>query len=101
MSEVTIKSNHIPRPVLRWHDLTENERAEFDYLDTDEKREFAQFGRYKGWVYDLTDMNRQGSIEIPKAFRGWSDYLSDSYFSGIVIRYTDDFESVIFGTWFC
>ncbi len=101
MSEVTIKTNHIPRPVLCWHDLTNGEREDFNYLDTDAKRESAQFGRYKGYVYDLTDMERQRSTEMPKAFRGWSDYLSDSYFSGIVIRFADNFESVIFGTWFC
>ena len=102
MSDLTIRTNNQPRAVLRWWDLTDNERAEFDYLDSDTRRDEAEFGRYRGVVYDLRDMERGfGMADMPRQFEGWDNYRSDSYFSGILIRWVDQGERVIFATYSC
>jgi hypothetical protein len=82
--EIRIVTNNVPRNVLRWHELTDNE---------------AEFMLYRGVVYDLHDMERQSAM--PEQFAKWDNYLSDSYFSGILIRWVDEGERVIAATWFC
>jgi hypothetical protein len=58
MSDLTIKTNNVPRDVLCWWDLTKKEQAEFDYLDSEGRQNEAQFFRYKKWVYDLGEFVR-------------------------------------------
>jgi len=100
MSNLTIRTNNQPRDVLFWHDLSPAEQAEFSYLDSEEKRESARFGRYRGWIYNLHNMERDMSRglegSMPEAFHGWDDFLCQSYFSGILIRWIDNGERVIF-----
>jgi hypothetical protein len=91
-----ICTNHVPRPLLCWHDLTAAEQAEFDYLDNERRRESASFFRYRGTVYDLGDMQR-----APTPLRDWSGYHSDSYFSGIVFKFARSDDEVIVGTYIC
>jgi hypothetical protein len=83
--------------------LTAKEIAEFDYLEG-ERLEFASFFRYKGNVYDLGEFMRcpSGFQFGPSGFQfeGWVGYYSDSAFSGILIKYCDDFEQVIVGQYF-
>lgn len=86
---VNIVTNFHPRPVLGWDDLTDDERADLDYVtDTEEWWGF----RYRGSVYDLHEFER-----VPKTgriadalrrhnFVGWQ---TQSYFDGIAIRWTD------------
>jgi hypothetical protein len=105
MSKITIRTNHKPRPVLQRYELTEKESAEFDYLAPDE----GSFFRYKGQVYDLGEFSR---VIVPGAermhpmecdnpgFAGWDGYASDSFFSGMLVKYTDGFESVIVAQYF-
>ncbi len=104
MSNLTVKTNHVPRPVIYWYELTETEQKEFDYLDSDEKRDSASFFRYKGYVYDLGEFSYiDHCLHMPQCFsdlKNWQGYLSDSYFSGIVIKYCQDYEYVIAGTYF-
>ncbi len=89
-----IKTNNRPRDVLRWYDLTEKERAEFDYIDTKSKQECATFFRYKSEAYDLDEFVRWDNPASPT--RGaWDGFRSDSYFSGLAIRYVQDFERVV------
>lgn len=102
-----IKTNGQSRPVLRWHDLTKKERADFDYFETDTAKEDGRFFRYKGAAYDLGEFVRivpaggnGGSFahyDHDGALAGWDGIATDSYFSGIVVRYTDGFESVVVG----
>ena len=102
MSELKIRTNNSPRDVLRWWQLTEAEQKEFDYLDTDNKQMEAEFGRYRGIVYDLHDMEGGFShSKMPEQFKGWHNYQSNSYFSGILIRWSADGESVTFATYTC
>lgn len=102
---VKIKCNYVPRDTLYWHQLTDKERAEFDYLDTEDEQHSARFCRYKNWVYDLGEFTRipRGLSDRPECkvlinFDGWKN---DSFFSGILIKYVDEDDSVIVATYTC
>jgi hypothetical protein len=101
----TIRTNNVPRDVLYWYELTDKERAEFDYLETEEEQAQATFVRYKGWTYDLGDFMRCPSSEQSNpqmrdaGFHHWDGYAGDSFFSGVLVRYVDDGERVIMGTY--
>lgn len=91
-----IRTNNKPRDILHACQLTEKELAEFDYIEG-ESLDFASFFRYKGNVYDLDEFMR-----CPSGFQfeGWTGYYSDSAFSGILIKYCNNFEQVIVGQYF-
>lgn len=96
--KLTIRTNNQPRHILYWHDLTDEERAEFDYLDTAEHQQDARFVRYRGWVYDLSEFSAVGPM---MSLDCWDGYVSDSFYSGVVCRYVgNDCEAVIMGTFF-
>lgn len=105
MSGFTIVTNHVPRDVIEGgYGMSADERADFDYIDWDavERGEAtASFVRYKGELIDLNDMERGfGGAPMPDSLQGWDNYRSDSFFSGVVVRYVDDFERVIVGRYF-
>jgi hypothetical protein len=101
--ELTIRTNHQPRPILDASELTDKERKEFDYLDwpaLDRGEASASFFRYKGTVCDLGEfMTTSGMPEFSPLIQ-WDGYCSNSFFSGIVVRYTIDYEFVVVGTYF-
>jgi hypothetical protein len=102
MSTVKVITNNTPRDVLYWYELTEKERQEFDYLDTEARQEEAQFFRYRGNVYDLGEFMRVPSGPAAQSFNelsAWHGYASDSFYSGVVVKYVDEFERVIVGTY--
>ncbi len=92
---VTIKTNNIPRAMVTGVHLNDREKAEFDYYTNDEL-ENALFFHYKGGVYDIGEF-----LLTPDSLKPWQGYSSTSYFLGVVIRYTDDMESVIVGEYYC
>lgn len=107
---VTIKTNNVPRDLLYWFDLTPKEQKEFDH----DVREDSCYFRFKGQVYCMDNfLCLHNKIHMPQGqdiFPGWDGYESDSFFSGIVIRYprvpqwggppVEDVERVIVGTYF-
>ena len=97
---VTIRTNNQPRPIISARELTEKERMEFDYLNLESGE--GSFFRYKGQVYDLGEFVRveSNACEHNAPFQAWHGVQSDSYFSGILVRYTDNYESVIVGQYF-
>lgn len=88
-----IETNNQPRAILSWYDLTPAEQKEFNYLEEGA----GSFFRYKGWVYNLGEFMR---IDYTAINDKWHGYASDSYFSGVLIRYTSDCEQVIVGSYF-
>lgn len=99
MSDLTIKTSHRLYPVISYVELTRKEQREFTYL-TEEEHFDSRFFRYKGWVYDVQEF----SLCSPSLKeRGWQGQMSDSFFSGIVIKFRDDngWDCVIPGTFFC
>lgn len=95
--EITIKSNGHARDLLNWGDLSEKERAEFDYLETDDEQWSAEFFRYRGSLY-CTDMFTRVHDQFVEP---WEGYHADTYFSGVLIYYTDDHDGVFVGRYYC
>jgi len=104
MSTITIITNNRPRPVIEAWELSPAERAEFDYLDWDNLDAWAdsrQFVRYQGSLIDLNDMERGfGNANMPEPLKAWDNYRSDSFFSGIVVKWREDYEQVVVGRYF-
>lgn len=100
---VTVTTNNVPRLVIDDYQLTEKEQKEFDYLDWEaikEGRESASFFRYGGRLYDLGEFTITSELRDATLAR-WDGYMSDSFFSGIVVRYVkDDSDYVIVGTYY-
>src|SRR5690606_15213267 len=103
-----IITNNQPRDLISWYDLTEKEQADFDYV---EDGQFSGF-RYKGQVYDLGEFVRilsrsqqnngyynsfAHTCDDGDVMLQWSGVQSETYFSGVLVKYTSDFESVIVG----
>lgn len=98
--KMEVITNHHWYDVLSGYELTAKERKEFDYLD-DEEIMAPRFFRYRGQVYDLGEFMR-----VPKDqpwagvnIRSWDGYVSDSYFSGVVVRFDEDGERIQVGTY--
>jgi len=89
---MNIKTNNHFRNLIYGYELTELEKQDFDYIDDIDSHDFF---RYKGHVYDPSEFMR-----TPEALEPWQGYSSDSYFSGVVITYSDDMEQIKIGTYF-
>lgn len=107
--KLTITTNHHLREVIDAWQLSAAEREQFDYLDwvaIDDGRDSASFVRYKGELYDLSDFQVIDRM-APTDFKGWDGYASDSFFSGMLVRYARDEwgeldpEYVIVGYYYC
>lgn len=94
---LTIKTNNKPRFLVYGYELTEKEKSEFDWMEKEEL-ETAEFFRYKNRVYAVSEFLRVP--EDSESFKGWDGYSSDSFFSGVIVKFCDDCESVIIGTYF-
>ena len=99
-----IKTNNVPRHLVYGYELTEKESADFDYLSPDELS-VHEFVRYKGQVYDMSEFMRIDKTVAPHPQREgwdhWHGYSSDSFFSGVLVRVSNDGESVVMATYFC
>ena len=88
MTDMRVITNNQPRFTIDWFDLTDVEKAEFDYCD-----EQDTFIRYRGETIPLCDFMR-----APTDFSPWQGYRADSYFSAVVNRFDhEDCETVICG----
>ena len=116
MTDVTILTNNVPRPILDAWELTPAERAQFDYLDwqaIEAGEDSASFVRYRGELHDLGEFSASWGLSresgLPDWLKGWDGYRSDSFFSGLVVRYVTgegsgwiypDGEYVVMGRYF-
>tara|TARA_R110002074_G_scaffold254109_1_gene426197 strand:- start:71 stop:334 length:264 start_codon:yes stop_codon:yes gene_type:complete len=80
-----ITNNHY-RNILNAYDLTSKELKGFEYLGEGE----GSFIRYKGRVWDLGEFT-QTDLE------GWDGISCDTYFSGAVVKFSKDYETVKLG----
>ena len=95
-----IKTNNVPREVVDASELTTSERADFEYMDWEALEagaDSASFFRYRGVVYDLGEFQRSSGLPADSPLNDWDGFLSESYFSAIVVRYCDDYEWVVVG----
>jgi len=87
-----IKSNGQARPIVSRFEVPDSILAsEFDWTDPEDS---GWFFKYRGVWYSLEDFTH-----APESLSGWDAYHSETYFSGVVIRLTDDGESVVCGTY--
>ena len=97
MSEIKISSNHQARDLVCFYDMPEKEQNEFDYVREDHDRCSLRFFKYKGEYYDSYEF-----VRSPDSFPSyWQGYQSDSFFSGLLIRFSEDDDSVIVGQYCC
>lgn len=100
--ELRIITNHRPRPIIRGYELSADERGDFDHIDwqaVDNGETSPEFVRYQnGQLVDLSEfMTTSG---LPEPLRVWDGYQSDSFFSGLLVKYSEDFESVVMGRYY-
>jgi hypothetical protein len=91
-------TNNQPRLLIDAYELTATERTEFDYLDwqaIDQGNDSATFFRYRGRLYDLGEFMRSTDPNL----KGWHGYAADSFFSGVVIKLSDDGDYVTVATY--
>ena len=91
-----IVTNNRPRFILHGFELPASQRREFDWLSDEEFNE-AEFVKYKGIYYALSEFMRCDNAAYPLS--NWQGYFGGSYFAGILIKYKDS-ESVIVGQYF-
>lgn len=99
---MNIRTNNVPRPVIYGYELSAAERDEFDYIDwpaVERGETSPEFVRFKGDLIDLHEFMATSGLHQAPELRTWHGYQSDSFFSGLVIRYSDDFEFVVVGTY--
>ena len=87
IDNVTVITNNTPRATIGWHDLTKKEQKDFNYLKTNDEKLDAIFIRYRDNVYNLSEFMKVHNI---KTLKGWDGYVSDSYFSGVVLKFVED-----------
>lgn len=93
---VTIKTNNQWRDLVYRADVPAKVLADqFDYQDADDTTD--GFFCYRGHWYHLDCFMR---IEGNEALKGWHGYASDSYFSGVLIKLSEDGEQVMCATYF-
>ena len=90
----TFKTNNVPRDLFRGYELTDKERAEFDYYAPEELDD-ALFFRYKGQLHDLGEF-----YCCPDVLKPWHGYFSYTFSSGIVVKYVSYSEQVIVGMYY-
>ena len=87
-----ITSNFQARPLMYGSDLPEKVQEDFGIRAENDGNYF----KYKGEYYDLADfLAHENSSEDGY----WHGACAQSFFTGIVVRLTDDNEGVIVGTW--
>lgn len=100
---LTVITNNVPRSILDGCQLTEKEQAEFDYPDWSaiaEGSDSASFFRYRGEIYDLAEFMTTSGMPQFSPLAKWHGYHSDTFFSGIVVRYAEDCDYVIVGRFY-
>lgn len=93
-----IITNNRPRQLLEYHELPERIQADFDYVDKEDPGGY-RFFCYRGNWYDTFEFQRISGLS-PLCVGRWTGYQSDSFFSGVVLRYANDFEEVIVGRYY-
>jgi hypothetical protein len=81
-------TNNHARDLLSFYELTEEQRAEFDYIDEEDERYSLRFFIFRGMAWDsnefmCTDMPNYDGVQ------------GQSYFDAVAIRYVEDYQRVV------
>jgi hypothetical protein len=91
-----IITNNVPRDLVYRYDVPASVlESDFDYLEEHDCSD--GFFKYRNAWYHISDFMR-APVDM---FDGeqWDGYLSDSFFSGVLIKLANDNESVICATY--
>ena len=91
-----IITNNLPRRLLNSWELTCKELADFDYY-TKEELQGLSFVRYKARCYCLSDFMACGHSY---GMDNWHGYEAGTAWSGVLVRYVNDGEQVIMGSYY-
>ena len=78
-------TNHQWRNLTYGYELTDAERKDFDYVKANEFNSH-DFLRYRGRIFDVSEFIHAEMMS------DWDGYHADSYFSGVVIKLSEDGE---------
>jgi hypothetical protein len=81
MSELIVKTDHKWKQFKYDYEVPKKVLDDYDWLDEDEK--YDHWIHYRKWWYHLSDFMR---IDNNLPFDKWHGYMSDSYFSGVLIE---------------
>ena len=97
MSGLEIITNNKPRDIIGWNMIPKDvQEQDFDWVD-ESIEDDMNFFAYKGKFYCLEEYMAIRHCPY-KEFEGWDGYSNDSAFSGTLIKYVNDFESVVVAT---
>lgn len=97
VSTFKIITNNVPRDIINWYDLTEKEKKEFDWIHKGTEDEY-NFVRFNGNCYATNEFMQIDNNNWD--LKGWHDYIPDTYFSGVLIKYVNDYEQVVMGRYY-
>ena len=90
---LTIKTNNTPRNLVYGYELTDKKKAEFDYIEDIDTHGFFI---YKESLYDPSEF-----VRAPEDIPGnWQGIHNETFFSGILIKYTEDYEQIIVASYY-
>ena len=102
-----IKTDHKYRPLKALFELPEKVAKDFDYVKEDCTPRFV---KYKGQWYDTADTQRITAeshrmgwdMQVGKdhILAKWDAILWDTFFSAMVYKFSEDWESVIVGRYY-
>jgi len=115
---LTIVTNNVPRDVVNGYEM--DPKILFDEFDIDANDPeldedmiadlcSMQFVKFRGVWYDLQDFITTSpgpwNHGLPEEFKDWDGYSSDSFFSGVLLKYARDddrmdFDQVVMGTYY-
>lgn len=87
-----IRTNNKPRPIIYGSELPQSVLTDFDYLGDDLPS--AQFFKFKGQYYDIGEFMR---VDADGPYKGWHGYSGESFFSLMLIKFSDCGEAVTIG----
>lgn len=95
--KVTIVTNHHFRDFLYYNELPENLKEDVSWIADSEEQVFERIAVYKGNAYPLSEFTRINNIP---AFEGWHGYIADTFFSGVLIKISEDGDFYQIGFYF-
>lgn len=88
LSPMKVKTNNQHRPIIYGYELPPKARAEFDYYESEDELNEACFFQYKGEFWDIGQFIRQSGPS-------WDGCHALTAFSGILIKFVDNYDAVI------
>lgn len=93
-----VRTNNVPRNQVIWCELTEKQKADLDWRDTEELQDAFTGFIFKGQVYDLADFTVLDNENFPT--KDWHGAFAQSAFHAVLVKLNEREETVIVGEYF-